>query len=142
MAMTVHLDIVSAEAQIFSGLVEMISATGKMGELGILPGHTPLLTSLKPGLIRTVKQGGEEEIFYISGGILEVQPDIVTVLADTAARAGDLDEAAAFEAKERAEKLLENKNSEFEYGAALSELAEAAAQLRAIQELRKKLPKV
>jgi F-type H+-transporting ATPase subunit epsilon len=142
MAMTVHLDIVSAEAQIFSGLVEMIIANGKMGELGILPGHTPLLTSLKPGLIRTIKQGGEEEIFYISGGILEVQPDIVTVLADTAARASDLDEASALEAKERAEKMLENKGGEFDYGLAMNELAEAAAQLRAIQELRRKLTKV
>lgn len=139
MAMTVHLDIVSAEAQIFSGRVEMIVASGKMGELGILPGHTPLITSLKPGLIRTVIQGGSEEVFYISGGILEVQPDVVTVLADTAIRAADLDEAAALEAKERAEKILSSKMAEFEYGNAIAELAESVAQLRAIQQLRKKV---
>lgn len=136
--MTFHLDIVSAEGPIFSGLVEKISATGKMGELGIYPGHTPLLTSLKPGFVRTVKQNGEEEVFYVSGGILEVQPALVTVLADTALRADHIDEAAAMEAKERAEKRLAEKTTEFEYGQAMGELAEAAAQIRAIQELRKK----
>ncbi len=138
MAMTVHLDIVSAETQIFSGLVEMVVATGELGELGILPGHTPLLTTLKPGFIRIVKQGGAEEVFYISGGMLEVQPDIITVLADTALRAVDIDEKAALEAKQRAEKALEGKKAEFEYSAAMTELAEAVAQLRAIQQLRKK----
>jgi F-type H+-transporting ATPase subunit epsilon len=138
MAMTVHLDIVSAESRLFSGLVEVITATGKMGELGILPGHTPLLTSLKPGVVRVTKQGGQEEVFYISGGILEVQPDVVTILADTAVRAADLDEAAATEAQQRAEKLLESKGAELEYSKALAELAEASAQLRAIQQLRKK----
>lgn len=136
--MTVHLDIVSAEAQLFSGLVEMVVANGAIGELGIMPGHTPLLTSLKPGLIRFVKQGGEEEVFYISGGILEVQPDAVTVLADVATRAADLDEAAAREAQERAAKILESKVAKLEYSKALAELAEATAQLRAIQQLRKK----
>lgn len=138
MAMTFHLDIVSAQAQIFSGLVEMVVVTGSLGELGILPGHTPLLTSIKPGFIRVVVQGGKEEIFYLSGGMLEVQPQVVTLLADTATRADHLDEAAALEAKERAEKALSDKSAEFEYGNAMSELAEAAAQLRAIKELRKK----
>lgn len=138
MAMTFHLDIVSAEAPIFSGLVERIIATGKLGELGIYPGHTPLLTTLKPGFIRAVKQNGEEEVFYISGGVLEVQTDIATVLADTALRADHLDEAAALEAKERAEKRMADKHGEFEYSQAMGELAEAAAQIRAIQELRKK----
>ncbi len=139
MAMTFHLNIVSAEAQIFSGLAEMIVANGKLGELGIYPGHTQLLTSLKPGIIRVQKQGGEEDAFYISGGILEVQSDVVTVLADTALRAIDLDEVAAMAAKERAEKMLEAKVSDIEYSKALAELAEASAQLRAIQKLRKKI---
>src|SRR5579871_1871845 len=109
MAMTMHLDIVSAEASIFSGRAEMVIASGAMGELGVLPGHTPLLTSLKPGVIRAILQGGKEEVFYVKGGILEVQPKIVTVLADTALRAVDLDEAAALEAKQRAEKRLSTK---------------------------------
>jgi F-type H+-transporting ATPase subunit epsilon len=138
MAMTMHLDIVSAEQHIFSGLVETVIATGKLGELGIYPGHTPLLTSLKPGVVRVITQGGKEEVFYVSGGILEVQPNIVTILADTAARASDLDEAAALEAKQRAEHALKDKAAEIEYSKALSELAEAAAQLRAIRQLRKK----
>lgn len=138
MAMTFHLNIVSAEAQIFSGLAEMVVVNGKLGELGIYPGHTQLLTSLKPGVVRVQKQGGEEEVFYISGGILEVQPEIVSILADTAVRALDLDEVAAMAAKEKAEKLLESKTSEIEYSKALAELAEASAQLKAIQKLRKK----
>lgn len=138
MAMTMHVNIVSAETKIFSGLAEMLVVSGESGELGILPGHTPLLTSLKPGVIRLISQGGQEEVFYVSGGILEVQPDIVTVLAQTAARASDLDEMAAQHAKERAEKVLAKKTAEIEYSSALSELAEAAAQLRAINELRKK----
>lgn len=141
MAMTMHLTIVSAEAAIFSGAAEMVIASGTIGELGILPGHTPLVTSLKPGVIRAILQGGNEEVFYVSGGVLEVQPDIVTVLADTAVRAGDLDEAAALEVKERAEKALTSKKAEIEYSQALSELSEAAAQLRAIQRLRKQAPK-
>lgn len=141
MSMTFHLDIVSAEANIFSGLVEMVVATGALGELGIFPGHTPLLTSLKPGFIRARKQGGEEEVFYISGGMLEVQNAIVTVLADTAVRADHLDEAAALAAKESAEKALTDKKAEFAYSRAMGELAEATAQLRAISELRKKVRK-
>ncbi len=138
-AMTFHLDIVSAEAQIFSGLVEMIVATGTLGELGIYPGHTPLITGLKPGFIRVIKQGGEEEIFYISGGMLEVQPTVVMVLADTVERADHLDEAAALEAKAHAEKMLSDKTATLEYAQALAELAEAAARLKAISQLRKKI---
>jgi F-type H+-transporting ATPase subunit epsilon len=138
-AMTFHLDIVSAEAQIFSGLVEMVVATGAMGELGIFPGHTPLITGVKPGFVRVVKQGGEEEVFYVSGGLLEIQPTIVTLLADTVERADHLDEAAALEAKAHAEKMLADKNAKMEYARALAELAEAAARLKAIGELRKKM---
>lgn len=138
MAISVHLDIVSAEAEIFSGLAEMIFATGTVGELGIAPGHAPLLTALKPGQIRVIRQGGAEEVFYISGGMLEVQPNLVTVLADTAVRATDLDEAAAIAAKEKAEKALAMRGSEFDYSRALTELAEAAAQIQAIRQLRKK----
>lgn len=137
MAMTMHLDIVSVEEQIFSGRAEVVTATGELGELGIYPGHTPLLTSLKPGIVRAKLQDDKEEIIYISGGMLEVQPTVVTVLADTAARAADLDEAAALEAKEHAEKLLENKLADVEYSQAIAELAEAAAQLRVIRQLRK-----
>ncbi len=138
MAITFHLDIVSLEGSIFSGLVEKVVATGTMGELGIYPGHTPLLTSLKPGFVRIAKQDKTEEVFYISGGTLEVQPSIVTVLADVALRADHIDEAAAQQAKEAAEKRLAQKTSEFEYGQAMGELAEAAAQLRALQQVRKK----
>ncbi|CAN5379655.1 F0F1 ATP synthase subunit epsilon [soil metagenome] len=138
MAMTIHVDIVSAEAQIYSGLAEAVYAKGAMGELGIMPGHTPLLTSLQPGQVRLQKPGGGEEIFYISGGVLEVQPHLITVLADTAARAADLDESAAIAAKEKAEKMLTEKQSEFDYTQATAELAQAIAQLRTIQKLREK----
>lgn len=138
MAMTVHCDIVSAEEELFSGLVSMVVAHGNMGDLGILPGHTPLLTDLKPGPVRVIKQDGNEEIFYISGGYIEIQPSMVKVLADTAVRAGDIDEAAAVEAKKAAEKALSEKGAEFDYGTASVRLAEAAAQLRTVQELRKK----
>jgi len=138
MAMTVHTDIVSAEKQLFSGLVELLVVTGTEGEIGIKPNHVPLLTALKPGQVRIVKQNGEEEIFYISGGMLEVQPKIVTVLADTAVRATDLDEAAALEAKKRAEEMLANRKSDFDYGKAAKELAQAMAQIQAIQKIRKK----
>lgn len=139
MPITIHLDIVSAEAEIFSGLAAAVNVTGAEGEIGIMPGHAPLLTALKPGLIRVELQDGNEEVFYISGGMLEVQPELVTVLADTAVRASDLDEAAAMEAKERAEKLLADKQAKIEYSQALAELAEAAAQLQAIGRLRKKM---
>ena len=138
MAMTVHCDIVSAEEELFSGLVEMVVAHGNQGDLGILMGHAPLLTDLKPGPVRVIKQGGEQEVFYISGGFLEVQPSMVKVLADTAIRAADLDEAAALEAQKAAEKALNEKGAEFDYASASTRLAEAVAQLRTIQELRKK----
>ncbi|KRW61024.1 F0F1 ATP synthase subunit epsilon [Pseudomonas sp. TTU2014-080ASC] len=138
MAMTVHCDIVSAEGEIFSGLVEMVIAHGNLGDLGISPGHAPLITDLKPGPIRLVKQGGETEVFYISGGFLEVQPSMVKVLADTVQRAADIDEAAAQEALKAAEKALNEKGAEFDYGSAAAHLAEVTAQLRTIQQLRKK----
>ena len=135
MAMTIHVDIVSAESEIFSGTAEMVFAPGAMGELGILPRHAPLLTQLKPGEVR-VKNGDSEESFYVSGGMLEVQPHVVTVLSDTALRAKDIDEAAALEAKQKAEDALKDKTSEFEYAKAQSELAEAVAQLQAIKKLK------
>ena len=138
MAMTVHCDIVSAEGEIFSGLVEMVIAHGNLGDIGIAPGHAPLITDLKPGPIRLVKQGGETEVFYISGGFLEVQPSVVKVLADTVQRAADIDEAAAQEALRAAEKALNEKGAEFDYGSAAAHLAEVAAQLRTVQQLRKK----
>ena len=137
MAMTVHCDIVSAEGEIFSGLVEMVIAHGALGDLGIALGHAPLITNLKPGPIRLVKQGGEEEVYYISGGFLEVQPNMVKVLADTVQRAADLDEASAQEAVKAAEKALNEKGADFDYGSAAARLAEAAAQLRTVQQMRK-----
>ena len=136
MAMTIHVDIVSAEGAIHSGQAEMVYAPGVMGELGIAPRHTPLVTSLKPGDVR-VDDGKEMMHFYVSGGILEVQPHVVTVLADTAIRAADLDEAAAIEAKRKAEDALAGQKEQFEYAKAQAELAEAVAQLRAIEKLRK-----
>ncbi len=138
MAMTTHLDVVSAETEIFSGRVETIQVSGSEGELGIHPGHAPLITRLQPGMVRVVKQHGEEELIYVAGGILEVQPGTVTVLADTAIRAEDLDEAAAEEAKKHAEeKLAHSSGDDFNYAGAAIELAEAIAQLRLIQKLRK-----
>lgn len=138
MAITVHLDIVNAEAQVFSGLVEMVSVTGELGELGIMPGHTPILSSIRPGQVRITLQGGKREIFYISGGMLEVQPDRVTILADTIARAESLDEAAAVLAKEHAEKLLAEKKADVDISKALLEMAQATAQIRAIKEVRRR----
>jgi F-type H+-transporting ATPase subunit epsilon len=139
MAMTIHCDIVSAEKAIFSGLVEMVVAHGSLGDLGIAHGHAPLLTELKPGPVRVITQSGEEQIFYVSGGFLEVQASTVSVLADTAVRAHDIDEAAAVEAQKAAEAALANQHGEFDYGRAAAQLAEAAAQLRTIQGLRKKM---
>lgn len=139
MAMTVHCDIVSAEESLFSGLVELVVATGSQGELGIAFGHAPLLTDLKPGPVRVIKQEGEEEIYYLSGGFLEVQPSTISILADTALRADDLDEAAALEAKQQAEHDISNQSGEFDYSRAASQLAAAAAQLRTIEQLRKKM---
>lgn len=138
MAMTVHVNIVSAEAEIFSGLATMVFAPGAMGELGILPRHAPLLTKIKPGEVRIRTEDGSEEFFYVSGGMLEVQPHIVTILADTAARARDLDEAAAQAAKQRAEQVLKDKKGDIDLAQAEAELAEAIAQIKAIQSLRKK----
>jgi len=138
MAMTIHCDIVSAEEEIFSGLVELLVASGSQGDLGIEYGHAPLLTSLKPGPVRVIKQGGEEEVIYVSGGFLEVQPNVATVLADTAIRAGDIDEAAALEAQKVAEEDINNRSAEVDYSMAAAQLAEAAAQLRTLQALRKK----
>ncbi|HBN13416.1 F0F1 ATP synthase subunit epsilon [Pseudohongiella sp. SYSU M77423] len=137
MAMTMHCDIVSAEKQIFSGLVEMVVATGTLGDLGVAPGHAPLLTELIPGPVRCVLRDGGEEIYYVSGGYLEVQAGTVTVLADTAIRAGDVDEAAAQQAIEDVQKAIANKDSEFEYSRAATQLAEAVAQLRALKQLKK-----
>jgi len=136
MSMTIHCDIVSAEQEIFSGLVEMLVATGSEGELGIGYGHAPLLTGLIPGPIRVVTKDGQEEVYYVSGGFLEVQPGVVSVLADTAIRADDVDEAAAEEARQAAEHALANQTGEFDYGRASAMLAEAAAQLRTLQKMR------
>ncbi len=137
MAMTMHVDIVSAEGAIHSGSAEMIYAPAEMGEVGIAPRHTQMITRLKPGDVRVDIGGGKLEHFYVSGGILEVQPHVVTVLADTALRAHDLDEASALDSKRRAEDALAGQAAEFEYAKAQSELAEAVAQLRAIDRLRK-----
>ncbi|ODN68239.1 MULTISPECIES: F0F1 ATP synthase subunit epsilon [Methylophaga] len=136
MAMTIHVDIVSAEESIYSGLAEVVIASAQEGEVGIYPRHAPLLTRLKAGEVRLLKDGKEEQ-FYISGGILEVQPQIVTILADTALRAADVDEAAALEAKASAEKALADKSTKMEYAEAQAQLAEAMAQLRAIERARK-----
>ncbi len=139
MAITVHCDIVSAEESIFSGRVELVVAAGILGDLGIAPGHAPLLTELQPGPVRVKKQNSEEEVFFVSGGFIEVQPNLVTVLADSAVRATEIDEAEAEKAKADAERALENQSSEFEYSKAAAELAQAAARLRTVQQLRRKL---
>lgn len=135
---SVHCDIVSAEENLFSGLVQMVVAAGEMGDLGIIRGHAPLLTALKPGPVRVIKQDGSEIVIYVSGGYLEVQPNGISVLADTAVRAGDLDEAAALEAQKHAQKALQNQSSDFDHSRAMSQLAEAVAQLRTIQQIRRK----
>ena len=134
---TIHVDIVSAEGEIFSGEAAMVFAPAIMGELGIAPRHAPLLTHLKPGEVRVQTPAGDEQFFYVSGGALEVQPHLVTVLADTALRAKDLDEAAALQAKQRAEEALKDKTGQIEIAEAQAELARAAAQLKAIERLRK-----
>ena len=137
MAMTMHIDIVSAEAEIFSGTVEVVVAPAIMGEVGIYPRHTQMLTPLKPGEVRVTKQGGEEESFYVSGGMLEVQPHYVTVLSDTCVRAHDLDEAAVLEAKKAAEQAIKDRDTEMGLAEAQAKLAEALAQLQAIQRMKK-----
>ncbi len=136
MAMTIHVDIVSAEAAIFSGPATMVFAPAEMGEVGIAPRHTPMLTRLKPGEVRIQTDDGKEQSFYVSGGMLEVQPHVITVLSDTALRAKDLDEAAAMAAKERAEKMLSDNQTDIDYAKAQCELADAVAQLRTIKKLR------
>ncbi len=136
--LSVNLNVVSAEESIFSGSIEALQITGSEGELGIMPGHAPLLTSLKPGMARIVKKGGDEEVIYISGGMLEVQPNHVTVLADIATRGDDLDEQAAEEAKQRAQEQLNAHGDDVNYAEAAAELARAVAQLRVIQATSKK----
>jgi F-type H+-transporting ATPase subunit epsilon len=138
MAITTHLDIVSAEKEIFAGLVESVVVTGILGELGITPGHAPLLTAIKPGEIRLTLPGGQQEVFYVNGGLLEVQPHCVSVLADVVARVENLDEAAALAAKAKAEADMANKNAEIDYSVAAAELAEAVAQIRAIKKIKQK----
>lgn len=139
MAMTVHVDVVSAEEKLFSGLAEFVALPGESGELGILPGHTPLITRIRPGEVRIkVPNQATEELIFVAGGLLEVQPGLVTVLADTAIRGHDLDEAKAAEAKRMAEEALANRQAGVDYAAAQAELASAIAQLAAIQKLRKR----
>ena len=137
MPATMQCYIVSAEEEIYSGRVAMLSATGTIGELGILPGHAPLLTGLRPGPVKLRDENGEEDVFYASGGYLEIQPGIVTVLADTALRADDIDEAAAIEARQEAERALSEAAAELDYGRVEAQLATAAAQQRTLDELRK-----
>lgn len=138
MAMTMHLDIVSAEKEIFSGRAEIVIAPAIMGEVGIHARHTPMLTPLKPGEVKITKQGGEEEYIYVSGGMMEVQPSVVTILSDTAVRAHDLDEAAALEAKQAAEEAIKDREGDMEIAEAQSKLLEAVAQLRMIENFRKR----
>jgi F-type H+-transporting ATPase subunit epsilon len=140
MAMTIHVDIVSAEEEIYSGTAEMVFAPLATGEVGILPRHAPLIARMKPGEVR-VRRGDDEQFFYVSGGLLEVQPHVVTVLADTAIRAKDLDEAAALEAQRRAEESLRDRTAEIDFAKAQAELIEAAAQLRMIRRLRERMKK-
>lgn len=137
MAMTIHVDVVSAEELIFSGLAKFVVLPGEAGELGILPGHMPLMTRIKPGAVRVVLDDDKEELIFVAGGLLEVQPNLVTVLADTAIRGADLDQAKAMEAKKVAEEAMVNRGSEMDYARAQVELAEAIAQLAAIDRLRK-----
>ncbi len=138
-AMTVHLDVVSAEEKLFSGLVESIQVSGSEGDLGVNYGHAPLLTALKPGMVRIVKQFGHEEVMYVAGGTLEVQPNIISILADTAVRGEDLDEESAAKAKREAQEQMANASAaELDYQQAAVQLAEAIAQLRLIQQLRSK----
>lgn len=135
---TLRLDIVSAEKQIFSGEVEMVFVTGELGELGVAPGHSQLITPLRPGYVRVITTNKEEDVFYISGGILEVQPYITSVLADTALHAKDIDEAAALAAKEAAEKALAGKSSAIDIAKVTAEISEIAAQISAVRQLKKR----
>jgi F-type H+-transporting ATPase subunit epsilon len=138
MAMTIHVDVVSAEQSIFSGVAEFIAAPAAAGEVGIYPRHAPFISRMKPGTVRVkIPDQAEEELFFVSGGILEVQPQVVTILADTALRGKDLDEAKALEAKQRAEEAMKDRSATMDYAKAEAELAEAVAQIRAIQKIRK-----
>ncbi len=138
MANTVHIDVVSAEASIFSGEAEFVVAPAGAGEVGIYPNHAPMITNIKPGALRIkLSENAEETVIFISGGILEVQPGMITVLADTAIRGADLDEAKALSAKAAAEEAMKNRTSDIDYAMAQAELAEAVAQIQAIQRLRK-----
>jgi F-type H+-transporting ATPase subunit epsilon len=136
--MTIHVDIVSAEQEVFSGLAEMVFAPAEMGEVGIAPRHTPLITKLKPGEVRVKISDKESQEFYVSGGLMEVQPHLVTVLADTAVRAHDIDEAAALQAKVKAEEMLRDKSGKMDYATAQADLAQAIMQLRTLERLRKR----
>ena len=139
MALTIHVDVVSAEEQIYSGEAEFVALPGEAGERGIYPRHTPLITRIKPGAVRIKPEGGgPEELIFVAGGILEVQPKVVTVLADTAIRGKDLDEAKALEAQKRAQEAMHERSGKMEYAKAAAELAEAAAQIQAIRKLRQK----
>jgi F-type H+-transporting ATPase subunit epsilon len=137
MATTIHVDIVSAEGEIFSGEASMVFVPAVMGDIGIAPRHAPLLTTLRPGEVRVQTTAGDEQFFYVSGGAIEIQPHLVTVLADTALRAHDLDEAAAMQAKQRAEEALRNRDDKMDTAKLQAELAQAAAQIKAIEKLRK-----
>jgi len=138
MAMTMHVNIVSAESEIYSGTVTQVFAPAEMGEVGVMPRHAPMLSTLKAGVVRVIPQEGEEQTFFVSGGILEIQPHVVTILSDTALRATDIDEAAALEAKSRAETAMKDKASDMDYAKAKSELIEAVAQIEALKKIRKK----
>ena len=138
MAMTMHVNIVSAESEIYSGTVTQVFAPAEMGEVGVMPRHAPMLSTLKAGVVRVIPQDGEEQTFFVSGGILEIQPHVVTILSDTALRATDIDEAAAQEAKSRAEAAMKDKASDMDYAKAKSELIEAVAQIEALKKIRKK----
>ena len=138
MAMTMHVDIVSAEVEIFSGTITELYAPAEMGEVGIMPRHAPLLATMKPGEVRVINQQGETQSFFVNGGILEVQPHVVTILSDTAMRAADLDEAAALEAKAKAEAAMADKKTDYDYARAKAELVEAIAQIETINKMRKR----
>ena len=142
MATTVHCSIVSAEQEIFSGLIEMIVATGSLGELGIKPGHAPLLSGIKPGPVRLILEGGEEEVFFASGGYIEVQPTAVTILADTAVRADNIDEAAAAEAEKKAQAELNDNRADVDFARVSADLQEQAAMLRTVRKLREQKNRV
>lgn len=138
MAMTMHVNIVSAENEIYSGTVTQVFAPAEMGEVGIMPRHAPMLSTLKAGVVRVISQEGEEQTFFVSGGILEIQPHVVTILSDTALRASDIDESAALEAKARAEAAMKDKASDMDYARAKTELIEAVAQIEALKKMRRK----